>query len=78
MLLLLALAPHPHLLPAGGEKGAPVSVQDLHRGDFRFHLLPRYSTELRDMTLFHELLNKKGRAINKPIIPDARRPACDL
>lgn len=40
-----------------------------------FYLLSRYSTELRDMTLFHELLNKKGRAINmvigKPIMPDA-------
>ena len=40
-----------------------------------FYLLSRYSNELRDMTLFHELLNKKGRAISmvigKPIMPDA-------
>ncbi len=29
-----------------------------------FYLLSKYSNELRDMTLFHELLNKKGRAIS--------------
>ena len=39
-----------------------------------FYLLSKYSTELRDMTLFHELLNKKGRSfemiIGKPIQPE--------
>lgn len=39
-----------------------------------FYLLSKYSTELRDMTLFHELLNKKGRGfdmrIGKPIAPE--------
>ncbi|MGN6465987.1 MAG: 1-acyl-sn-glycerol-3-phosphate acyltransferase [Rhizobiaceae bacterium] len=41
-----------------------------------FYLLSRYSTELRDMTIFRELLNKKGRSysvvIGRPI------PAGDL
>lgn len=40
-----------------------------------FYFLSKYSTELRDMTVFHELLNKKGRAfsitIGKPIPADA-------
>ncbi|QPC85849.1 acyltransferase [Mesorhizobium sp. NBSH29] len=40
-----------------------------------FYLLSKYSTELRDMTIFHELLNKKGRAfsvtIGKPIALEA-------
>ena len=40
-----------------------------------FYFLSKYSTELRDMTVFHELLNKKGRSfsitIGKPIQPDA-------
>jgi putative hemolysin len=40
-----------------------------------FYLLSKYSTELRDMTIFHELLNKKGRSfsitIGKPIEADA-------
>ncbi len=51
----------------------PVNITARNSG--LFYLLSRYSTELRDMTLFHELLNKKGRAINmiigKPIEPDA-------
>jgi putative hemolysin len=29
-----------------------------------FYLLSKYSTELRDMTVFHELLNKTGRAFS--------------
>jgi putative hemolysin len=41
-----------------------------------FYLLSKYSTELRDMTIFRELLNKKGRSysvtIGRPI------PASDL
>ncbi|MET0574571.1 MAG: 1-acyl-sn-glycerol-3-phosphate acyltransferase, partial [Mesorhizobium sp.] len=40
-----------------------------------FYFLSKYSTELRDMTVFHELLNKKGRAfsitIGKPIPAEA-------
>lgn len=29
-----------------------------------FYLLSKYSTDLRDMTIFHELLNKKGRGFS--------------
>ena len=40
-----------------------------------FHLFDRFSQELRDITLFHELLNKQGRAfdlsVGLPIAPDA-------
>jgi putative hemolysin len=40
-----------------------------------FHLFDRFSNELRDITLFHEMLNKKGRAFTltfgKPIPPEA-------
>jgi putative hemolysin len=40
-----------------------------------FHFFNRFSTELRDMTLFHEFLNKQGRAysltVGPPISPDA-------
>jgi putative hemolysin len=40
-----------------------------------FHFFNRFSSELRDITLFHELLNKRGRAfaltIGAPIAPDA-------
>ncbi|MDP3897358.1 MAG: 1-acyl-sn-glycerol-3-phosphate acyltransferase [Mesorhizobium sp.] len=39
-----------------------------------FYFLSKHSTEMRDMTLFHELLNKKGRqfriAFGRPIQPD--------
>lgn len=39
-----------------------------------FYFLSKYSTELRDMTVFHELLNKKGRAfsitVGRPIAAD--------
>jgi hypothetical protein len=41
-----------------------------------FHLFDRVSKELRDITLFHELLNKKRKAfqlkVGKPIPPAAR------
>ncbi|EKF18754.1 GNAT family N-acetyltransferase [Nitratireductor pacificus] len=51
----------------------PVNITARNSG--LFYLLSRYSSELRDMTLFHELLNKKGRAISmtigKPIAPEA-------
>jgi putative hemolysin len=40
-----------------------------------FHFFDRFSQELRDITLFHELLNKRGRTfrltIGHPIAPDA-------
>jgi putative hemolysin len=40
-----------------------------------FHFFNRFSTELRDITLFHELLNKQGRAfsltLGAPVAPDA-------
>ena len=40
-----------------------------------FHFFDRFSTELRDMTLFHEFLNKQGRAfsliVGPPIAPAA-------
>jgi putative hemolysin len=34
-----------------------------------FHLFNRFSTELRDMTLFHEFLNKQGRAFSVTVGP---------
>lgn len=52
-----------------------------------FHFFNRFSTELRDMTLFHEFLNKQGRAftvtVGHPISPgkldpDAARATADL
>jgi putative hemolysin len=40
-----------------------------------FHLFNRFSSELRDVTLFHELLNKQGQAFTlsagRPIAPEA-------
>jgi putative hemolysin len=40
-----------------------------------FHFFNRFSSELRDITLFHELLNKRGRAfaltVGAPIAPQA-------
>jgi putative hemolysin len=52
-----------------------IPVNMTARNSGLFYLLSRYSTELRDMTLFHELLNKKGRGfqmtIGKPIAPAA-------
>ncbi len=40
-----------------------------------FHFFNRFSSELRDITLFHELLNKQGRAftltVGAPIAPEA-------
>ncbi|WP_028033636.1 GNAT family N-acetyltransferase [Chelativorans sp. J32] len=50
-----------------------VPVNMTARNSGLFYLLSKYSTELRDMTLFHELLNKKDRSfemtIGKPIPP---------
>lgn len=55
--------------------GVPVVPARLTaRNSGLFYLLSKYSTELRDMTVFHELLNKKKDAfritIGKPIAPD--------
>ena len=40
-----------------------------------FHLFDRISPELRDVTLFHELLNKHGKSfslvVGRPIAPEA-------
>jgi putative hemolysin len=40
-----------------------------------FHFFNRFSNELRDITLFHELLNKQGKAfsliVGQPIAPEA-------
>lgn len=40
-----------------------------------FHFFNRFSSELRDVTLFHELLNKQGRAfrltVGQPVRPEA-------
>jgi putative hemolysin len=40
-----------------------------------FHLFNRFSGELRDITLFHELLNKQGQrfglTVGQPIPPSA-------
>ncbi|WP_309084167.1 1-acyl-sn-glycerol-3-phosphate acyltransferase [Chelativorans sp.] len=51
-----------------------IPVNMTARNSGLFYLLSKYSTELRDMTLFHELLNKKGRSfhmtIGKPIAPE--------
>lgn len=54
--------------------GVPiVPVNITARNSGLFYLLSKYSTELRDMTLFHELLNKKGFAysivIGRGIMP---------
>lgn len=50
----------------------PVNITARNSG--LFYLLSRFSTELRDMTLFHELLNKKGFAysivVGRKIMPD--------
>ena len=43
-----------------------------------FHFFDRFSPELRDITLFHELLNKTGRrfriTVGQPIAPDTLDP----
>jgi putative hemolysin len=43
-----------------------------------FHFFNRFSQELRDITLFHELLNKRGRAfaltVGHPVPPEALDP----
>lgn len=51
----------------------PVNIQARNSGLFYF--LSRFSTDLRDITVFHELLNKTGRAyritVGKPIPAEA-------
>ena len=41
-----------------------VPVRMTARNSGLFYFLSKYSTELRDMTVFHELLNKKGRSFS--------------
>jgi len=45
------------------------------RNSWLFYLLAHRNPELRDMTIFHELLNKTGKTfsmtLGKPIGPDA-------
>jgi putative hemolysin len=47
-----------------------------------FHLFNRFSQELRDITLFHELLNKRGREfaliVGPPIAPDMLDPDANV
>lgn len=49
----------------------PVNIRARNSG--LFYLLSRFSTDLRDITVFHELLNKTGRSyrivIGRPILP---------
>jgi putative hemolysin len=51
----------------------PVNIQARNSGLFYF--LSRFSTDLRDITVFHELLNKTGRSyritVGKPVPTDA-------
>lgn len=51
----------------------PVHVASRNSG--LFYWLSKHSTELRDMTVFHELLNKKGKTfrftVGRPIDPEA-------
>lgn len=50
--------------------GAPVAPIHLDGPDSRlFHLFHRVSGELRDITLFHELLNKRGRRFSLSVGP---------
>jgi putative hemolysin len=42
-----------------------------------FHFFNRFSTELRDMTLFHEFLNKQGRAFTLTVGPPVPPQALD-
>jgi putative hemolysin len=65
----------PSVVALARRYGFPViPVHIAARNSGLFYLLSRYSTELRDMTVFHELLNKKGRSfsitIGKPIRPE--------
>ncbi len=50
----------------------PVNISARNSG--LFYWLSKHSTELRDMTVFHELLNKKGQTfrftVGDPIMPD--------
>ncbi|MDZ7601459.1 MAG: 1-acyl-sn-glycerol-3-phosphate acyltransferase [Hoeflea sp.] len=51
----------------------PVNISARNSG--LFYWLSKHSTELRDMTVFHELLNKKHHTfrftVGEPILPDA-------
>jgi putative hemolysin len=53
-----------------------VPVHMTARNSGLFYFLSKYSTELRDMTIFRELLNKKGRSYSVTI--GRQIPAADL
>ncbi len=66
----------PSALSLARKHGAPVVPAHLiGPHPTLFHLFDRFSAELRDITLFHELLNKRGDrfdlAIGPPIAPEA-------
>ena len=51
----------------------PVNVQSRNSG--LFYWFANWNTELRDMTVFHELLNKRGKTFRirfGPLIPQER------
>ena len=50
------------LAPRNAYPIVPAHIASRNSGLFYF--LSKYSTEIRDMTLFHELLNKKGRKVS--------------
>ncbi len=55
--------------------GLPVVPANItSRNSPLFYLLSRFSTDLRDITVFHELLNKKGQTftirVGRPIAPE--------
>jgi len=66
----------PSLVALARRYGVPVvPVNVASRNSPLFYFVSRKSTELRDMTVFHELLNKKGKpfalTVGKPIPPEA-------
>lgn len=66
----------PSVVALARRYGVPVvPVKLTARNSGLFYFLSKFSTELRDMTLFHELLNKKGRSfdivVGRPILPSA-------
>ena len=69
----------PTALSVARKHGAPViPVHVAGPWSTLFHFFNRFSPELRDITLFHELLNKQGRAfsliVGAPVTVDALGP----
>jgi putative hemolysin len=66
----------PSALSLARKYGAPVvPIHMIGPSSILFHLFHRVSQELRDITLFHEMLNKEGKSfrliVGHPIPPDA-------